>query len=132
MNVKLSKWMFHIVSLVFGAVVFGLLIYNISQDWRIIVDKIQPAPFWGSFFASLVITGSVSVRWGLIVNALGKEKITSWFQFFYLFSMSRALGQVLPKDLTDISIRSIGLKKGHNFSYTLGGVSVFLTECWIC
>ncbi len=123
MNQK--KWIKHFVLLAIGLVIFVLFIFYGEQSLQQL-KKTAPLPLIAAFFATMGITLCIAFRWGSFSNALASKKITSWFRYYYYFIISRALGLVLPKDLTDFGWRIGWLKKEHKVQLSLAGTSVLL------
>ncbi len=120
-----KKWIKHFVLLAIGLVIFVLFIFFGEQSLQQL-KKTAPLPLTAAFFATLGITLCIAFRWGSFSNALAAKKTTSWFRYYYYFIISRALGLVLPKDLTDFGWRIGWLKKKHKVQLSLAGTSVIL------
>jgi len=74
--------------------------------------------------ATIGITGSIAYRWGSLSNAIGGEKVASWIEYYHYFIISRTLGFILTKDLTDLISRSVWLKRSHGLTLHQSGTAV--------
>ena len=90
------------------------------------LKAIQWVPFLGAILCTVIITVSISFRWKEITNHLEGKKVASWTSFYYFFIISRALGFIIPKDISDIGLRTAGLKKRHNLRTMSAGTSVII------
>lgn len=126
MKKQSKKWIKHITFLLIGIFLFGLFIYFTNKDNLSKLKEIQYLPAVLALLASLGITSMISFRWGTIVNELAGEKVASWRQYYHYFVQSRALGFILPNNLTDLGVRILWLKKGHKSKLSDAGISVIL------
>ncbi|MCF8232633.1 MAG: flippase-like domain-containing protein [Bacteroidales bacterium] len=127
---KTIKWVRHIVLLIVGFALFAGFIYFINEESIQKLKEIQWVPAVGALLATLGITSSIAFRWGTIVNALEGRKLASWHQYYHYFIQSRALGFLLPKDVTDFGVRILWLKRSHKSSLSDAGVSVFIDRLY--
>lgn len=127
---KTNKWFKHLVFSVIGFALFAAFIYFLNEDSFDKLKNIQWLPAIGALIATLGITGSIAYRWGTIVNTLEKRKAATWLQYYHYFTQSRALGFILPKDLTDFGVRIMWLKKSHQSKLSDASISVFLDRLY--
>ena len=123
---KIQKRHKHLISLISGILILLLVLWFTDFQKLSQLPKLKPLPIAGAFLSSILITACIALRWGSLVNSLAGEKITNWFRFYYYFIVSRALGFILPKDVSDFGFRMALLKKGHNYGLAYGGISVAL------
>jgi uncharacterized protein (TIRG00374 family) len=90
------------------------------------LTRLRWVPLLGAFVSTLIIAGSIAGRWGLITNALAGRPIAPWHRYLHYFLLSRSLGFILPKDVTDLGGRAVILNRFHNASPILAGASVLL------
>ncbi len=126
MKKQSKKWIKHIIFLLIGVFLFGLFIYFTNRENLAKLKNIEYIPAVLALVASLGITTMISFRWGTIVNELAGEKVATWRQYYHYFIQSRALGFILPNNLTDLGVRILWLKKGHKSKLTDAGISVVL------
>lgn len=127
---KTIKWVRHIVLLIVGFALFAGFIYFINEESIQKLKEIRWLPAAGALVATLGITSSIAFRWGTIVNALEGKKLAPWHRYYHYFIQSRALGFVLPKDVTDFGVRILWLKRSHKSSLSDAGVSVFIDRLY--
>lgn len=127
---KTIKWVRHIVLLIVGFALFAGFIYFINEESIQKLKEIRWLPAAGALVATLGITSSIAFRWGTIVNALEGRKLAPWHRYYHYFIQSRALGFVLPKDVTDFGVRILWLKRSHKSSLSDAGVSVFIDRLY--
>lgn len=120
------KWFKHILSLVVGFAIFGFLIYYNHFEGLARLQMLDYGPAFGALIATLVMTVAISIRWGILANALSNRRLASWIDYYYYFIISHLFGFFLPKDLTDFGIRIYWLRKNHDLSLPLSSFSVVL------
>ncbi|WP_462281018.1 lysylphosphatidylglycerol synthase transmembrane domain-containing protein [Salinivirga cyanobacteriivorans] len=126
MNKKTKTWLKHFVFLIFGILIFGMFIYFLNDEHLEKLKYVNYSAAIAALVASFGITLSISLRWGLIVNTLAGDRVASWREYYHYFIQSRALGFILPNNLTDVGVRMFWLKKRHQTNLTNAGVSVAL------
>jgi hypothetical protein len=78
-------------------------------------------------FACTVGIAVVSaLKWRLSLRSLGENQATHFGTLLYYFMFGRALGLVLPMDLSDFGVRTMSLKFGHAVSIGKASYSVYL------
>ncbi|MGM0497600.1 MAG: lysylphosphatidylglycerol synthase transmembrane domain-containing protein [Bacteroidota bacterium] len=127
---KTNKWFKHLAFSVIGFALFAAFIYFLNEDSFDKLKNIQWLPAFGALLSTIGITGSIAYRWGTIVNTLEKRKAATWVQYYHYFIQSRALGFILPKDLTDFGVRIMWLKKSHKSKLSDASISVFLDRLY--
>jgi len=124
MAIGKHKWIKHTFFLLIGLVIFILLIrYGGTESLKQFTD-LKFIPSIGIIITTLIITGSVAIRWQNITNTLLNSTIARSFQFYYFFIISRVSGFILPKDLTDFGLRILWLKKIKKIPLSVAGSSV--------
>lgn len=122
----MSKLLKNILFILIGFGLFGVFIYYSNFHSLKKLTSIQLLPTFGAFFASLGITICIALRWGTLANAITRTKSITWFEYYHYFIINRAIGFILPKDLTDVGGRTYMLKKRHKKSLSDAGSSVLL------
>lgn len=87
---------------------------------------------WASLFFSLVLTilltGFISFRWRLLANALaGYTALNQVDSFFYVLA-GRTIGFVLPKDLSDMVVRTLFLSRRNQVPMHISTSSIILDK----
>lgn len=87
---------------------------------------------WASLFASLLLTilltGFISFRWRLLANALtGSPMLNQADSFFYVLA-GRCIGFLLPKDLSDMGVRTLFLARRNNVPLHIATSSLILDK----
>lgn len=122
-NLKIIRHLF-----LFGlGVVIIVVLYRLggSEDLSQF-RNIQLLPLVGALFTTLGIIGAISLRWGSLVNIISGRKQTSWTNYFHYVVISRVVGFILPKDITDLGGRTAWLVARHDISISVAGASVLL------
>lgn len=109
-----------------GAAIFSCLIYYGSSRTLATLGNLDAVFLLAALAATVLIGLSVSLRWGLLANAMARRRVASYFEYYYYFIISRALGFLLPKDVTDFGMRSLLLKRLHGYRLAKSGSSVVL------
>lgn len=77
-----------------------------------------------------VCTGGIAVssalKWRLSLGSLGESGATHFGSLFYYFMFGRAVGLVLPMDVSDFGVRTMSLKFNHSVSIGRASYSVYL------
>jgi uncharacterized protein (TIRG00374 family) len=116
----------HAILFISGLAIFaGFIYFTNAEDLRKL-KHVRLFPLLGALFCTFLITASISGRWGTMVNSLLSKKIAPWYQYYHFFLLSRTLGFILPKDLTDFGVRISWLKKKHHIPISKAGFTVFL------
>lgn len=119
-------WVKHVFPLGIGLALFGLFVYLNGLEGFSQLVHLQLIPLGGALLATLGITGSIAGRWGTLANAVCGSRVAPWLDYYHYFIINRALGFVLPKDVTDLVGRSMWLKRSHGLSLSQSGASVVL------
>jgi len=83
--------------------------------------------FVGVCFACTVGIAVVSaLKWKLSLRCMGEKGATHFGTLFYYFMCGRAVGLVLPMDISDFGVRTMSLKFDHAVSIGKASYSVYL------
>lgn len=107
-----------------GVILFGTFVYLNGVQGISQYGRLQIIPFGGALLATIGITGAIAYRWGILSNAIGGEKVASWIEYYHYFIISRTIGFILPKDITDLISRTIWLKRSHGLTLHQSGTAV--------
>ncbi len=88
------------------------------------LGHLEPAPTALAFAATIGLTGAVATRWRLLADALAGRAAARWRHYYHYFIVSRLLGFVLPKDVTDLGSRTLCLARFHQVPMAPAGASV--------
>jgi uncharacterized membrane protein YbhN (UPF0104 family) len=121
---RLGAWLKHLLQLALGLALFGTLLYLGGLESLKLLTHLRLGPLLGAFLATLVIAGAIAGRWGTITNALAGRQLAPSDKYLHYFLLSRSLGFILPKDLTDLGGRAVALNRFHAAPLTLAGASV--------
>lgn len=123
-KIDTKGWTKHIFFLAIGLLLFGFFVYLNGAESFSQLGQLQLIPLGGALLATLGITGSIAGRWGTLGNAICGSRVASWLNYYHYFIINRALGFILPKDVTDLVGRSVWLKQLHGLSLPQAGASV--------
>lgn len=116
----------YLASLLIGLMLIGMLIMLGGDGSLQQLDTLRPIPLAGAFLLTLGIMGSVAGRWGTFANSLAGRQAAGWYDYFHYFLISRAMGFVLPKDVTDLGSRTFSLNQLHAMPIAQASASVLL------
>jgi uncharacterized protein (TIRG00374 family) len=116
----------HLLSLAIGLTLIGLLIAFGGSDNLKQLDTVHLAPLAVAFILTLGINTAIAGRWGIFANNLAGRRVAGWLDYAHYFLISRALGFILPKDVTDLGSRALSLNQIHHMSLTRASASVLL------
>ncbi len=88
--------------------------------------RLEAVPAVLAFAATVGLTAAVATRWRLLADALAGRAAARWRQYYHYFVVSRLLGFVLPKDVTDLGSRTLCLTRFHRVPLVSAGASVLL------
>jgi uncharacterized protein (TIRG00374 family) len=83
-------------------------------------------PLAGALIATVLNVLFIALRWGTIANKLAGRRVARWSEYFYYFTVGRALGFVIPKDLSDVGGRTVSLNQLHGMRLAPAASSVVL------
>ena len=78
------------------------------------------------FACTAGIAVSSALKWKLSLGSLGESGATHFGSLFYYFMCGRAVGLVLPMDVSDFGVRTMSLKFNHSVSIGRASYSVYL------
>ncbi len=117
-------WSKHLLQLALGLVLFGMLLYVGDVGSLERYTPLKWPPLLGAFAATFFIAGALAGRWGTITHALAGQRLAPWRKYLHYFLLSRSLGFILPKDLTDLGGRAAALNRFHGAPLEVAGASV--------
>lgn len=120
----INSWVKHFFLLGVGLALLGLLISLGGGDSLCRLGRMRPLPLVEALLVTLGITGATAGRWGILANALGGGRVAMWHDYYHYFVVSRALGFILPKDVTDLGGRTVWLNQLHGLGLFRAGASV--------
>lgn len=107
-----GRYAWLIVGLAFFAAVIWLS--GVSELDR--VARIVPVYVLGALACTFGIAVSSAARWGVLVDALAGAHVAPTRQYYHYFIISRAVSQVFPDTLSDVSVRSLALRLSHQYA----------------
>ena len=114
----------HVLLLSVGlGLIAGIVALGSVQSLERLGD-LEPVPTILAFAATLGLTGAVAARWRILADALAGRIAARWRHFHHYFIVSRLLGFVLPKDVTDLASRTLCLARLHRVPIAPAGASV--------
>ncbi len=114
----------HLFSLGSGLFLLGLLVFIGGTESLNQLAHMHALPLAGALLTTIGINVSIAGRWGMLANTLAGRRVASWLDYYHYFIISRAMGFVLPKDVTDLGSRTAALNQVHGMSLTQAGASV--------
>jgi uncharacterized protein (TIRG00374 family) len=126
----LKKRLLQVFFYLVGISIFIYFLYASGKNLDHLIYNISFLPFSGGLLCTFGITASLSNRWGMIVNNVLGYKIAKWYEYYHYFIVSRFYGLFLPKDLTDLLVRSAYLKRVHGKSYITSSLSVIIDRAF--
>lgn len=99
-----------------GLIIFGLLIViNRNFSWRTLW-QINFTYLTLSFITTVIMCGLFSYRWGLIVNCIQGEKVLSFFEYLFYYTLSFLLGSLTVNEPVSFATRVASLKISSKIS----------------
>lgn len=114
------------LSLLIGIIIFSIFLY--FSDLKILsnIEHINLIPLFGVIITSFACTAGIAIRWGLLTNSFAQKKVAAWSEYFHCFIITRVLGFILPKDVTDIAGRSAWISKYYKIPISVSSSSVVI------
>lgn len=102
--------------LVVGLAFFAAVIWfsGVSELDRI--AHIDPVYAAGALLCTFGIAASSAARWGVLVDALAGAHVAPTRQYYHYFIVGRAVSQIFPDTLSDVSVRSLALRLSHQYA----------------
>ncbi len=90
------------------------------------IGSLDPYMVGLCFACTAGIAVSSALKWKLSLGSLGESSATHFGSLFYYFMCGRAVGLVLPMDVSDFGVRTMSLKFDHAVSIGKASYSVYL------
>lgn len=105
----MKRWLNRLLQLL-SLVIFVLILWWAGPEtWRQLLDS-----EWQPLLAALLVYGAAgavaATRLRVISYGINGEHVGSWRRFYYLAMMARALGIVLPRGLSSLGGKAVGLR----------------------
>jgi uncharacterized protein (TIRG00374 family) len=110
---------------VVAAVLMAALIYWGRKDLHLIL-KLDPRWACLCFAGTLGVGLCAALKWRISLNAVGEKRAAHFGSLLHYFMIGRAVGLVLPMDVSDLGVRTMSLKYDHSVSVGKASYSVFL------
>lgn len=108
-----------------AAILMASLLWWGRNDLQRIAD-LDPSMVILCFACTAGIAFSSALKWRLSLKSLGEAGATHFGSLFYYFMFGRAVGLVLPMDVSDFGVRTMSLKFDHSVSIGRASYSVYL------
>lgn len=127
-ELKISRSGFRTLRATVGVLLgIGLFSFFLARGWADATSRLSDMriePLIGAVLATIGITVTISIRWGMLANALGGRRVAAWHQYYGAYLLSRTAGFFIPKDIADIGGRSLWLTKKRDMSAARATISV--------
>jgi uncharacterized membrane protein YbhN (UPF0104 family) len=112
-----------------AALLMAALIYWGRHDLRLVLTL---DPYWVAlcFGGTAGVALCAALKWRLTLSALGEEEAAHLGSLFHYFMMGRAIGLVIPMDVSDLGVRTMSLKFDHSISVRRASYSVYLDRAF--
>lgn len=110
---------------VVAAVLMAGLVYWGRNDLHLILN-LDPGWVCLCFAGTLGVALCAALKWRISLNAMGEKRAAHFGSLLHYFMMGRAIGLVLPMDVSDLGVRTMSLKYDHSISVGKASYSVFL------
>jgi len=112
-----------------AAVLMAALIWWGRHDLHRILDL---DPYWVAvcFAGTLGVAVCSALKWRVSLNALGEKGAAHFGSLLHYFRMGRAIGLVIPMDVSDLGVRTMSLKLDHSVSVKTASYSVYLDRAF--
>ena len=121
-----EPWGRHILFLGTGLLLFGSIVWFGGYQGIERLAHLRLGPLCLAFLATIGVTVTSSIRWGMIINSLAMKRPATWFEYYYYLIISRALGHIVPKDIADMGFRTLVASKFNGLGLSRAGTSVIL------
>jgi uncharacterized protein (TIRG00374 family) len=108
-----------------AAILMGSLLYWGRHD-LVRIKSLDPVMVAVCFGCTAGIAVTSALKWRLSLGMLGEAGATHFGSLLYYFMCGRAIGLVLPMDVSDFGVRMMSLKFKHAVSIGKASYSVYL------
>jgi uncharacterized membrane protein YbhN (UPF0104 family) len=125
-----SKWPLYLVQLIVGLLLYlGILsLAGVDLETMSFLQTLDWSSLFFSFLLTLLLTGFISIRWALIANGLAGVKVLSQVESYFYVLAGRTIGFVLPKDLSDMVVRTLFLARRNKVALHVSTSSLILDK----
>jgi len=102
--------------LVVGLAFFAAVIWLSGVSDLDRIAHIDPVYVLGALACTFGLAASSAARWGVLVDALAGAHVAPTRQYYHYFIIGRAVSQVFPDTLSDVSVRSLALRLAHQYA----------------
>jgi len=113
----------------------GLLLYlgilrlaGVDLETLNFLQSLDWASLFFSFLLTLLLTGFISYRWALLANGLAGYRALSQLDSYFYVLAGRSIGFVLPKDLSDMVVRTLFLARRNKVPLHVSTSSLILDK----
>jgi uncharacterized membrane protein YbhN (UPF0104 family) len=108
-----------------AAVLMAALVYWGRHDLYLIRDL---RPLWVvvCFLGTLGVALCAALKWHITLRAMGEGGAAHFGSLLHYFMIGRAIGLLVPMDVSDLGVRTMSLKSDHSVSVGRASYSVFL------
>lgn len=112
-----------------AAVLMAALIYWGRRDLHRILEL---DPYWVAVCAAATLGVAVcaALKWWISLKAMGETGAAHFGSLLHYFMIGRAIGLVIPMDVSDLGVRTMSLKMDHSVSVKKASYSVYLDRAF--
>ena len=112
-----------------AAVLMAALIYWGRRDLHRILEL---DPYWVAVCAAgtLGVAVCAALKWWISLRAMGETGAAHFGSLLHYFMIGRAIGLVIPMDISDLGVRTMSLKMDHSVSVKRASYSVYLDRAF--
>ncbi len=112
-----------------AAVLMAALVYWGRHDLHL-MRGLSPSWVVVCFAGTVGVAACAALKWRITLRAMGERKAAHFGSLFHYFMMGRAIGLVIPMDLSDLGVRTMSLKLDHEVSVNKASFSVYLDRAF--
>ncbi len=112
-----------------AAVLMVALVYWGRHDLHRILDL---DPYWvaACIGGTLGVALCAALKWQVSLNAMGEKGAAHFGSLLHYFMIGRAIGLVIPMDVSDLGVRTMSLNLDHSVSVKKASYSVYLDRAF--
>jgi uncharacterized membrane protein YbhN (UPF0104 family) len=112
-----------------AALLMAALIYWGRHDLNRILEL---DPYWVAvcFGGTLGVAVCAALKWHIALNAMDERRAAHFGSLLHYFMIGRAVGLLIPMDVSDLGVRTLSLKLDHSVSVKRASYSVYLDRAF--
>ena len=119
-----KKFLTHLALFALGMALLGVIVSQGGRESLELFKQTRLIPLSGALLMTFGVMETFALKWGILVNTLRGERVATWWEYYTCLLFNRALGLILPKDITDLSGRAFWLTRVRGVPLSAASLSI--------